>query len=240
MTFFFIKLIVMDNNLITLNQAAPDVQKKFMTGVYMRMAAALLITAAVSFFTASSYDFMRLLFQKNLFFAFIIAELALVIILSAAIRKLTPAVASLCFFLYAVINGITLSSIFIIYQLGSIFRVFVSSALMCGGMSIYGATTKSGLRSAGRYLYMALMGLIIASLVNLIFHSSGLDWLISIIGVGVFVGITAYDTQKLMTIGIHNDGSENFQKMAIIGALELYLDFINIFLKMLRLFGKKK
>ncbi len=230
----------MDNNLITLNQAAPDVQKKFMTGVYIRMAAALLITAAVSFFTATSYDFMRLLFQKNLFFAFIIAELALVIILSAAIRKLSPAVAMLCFFLYAVINGITLSSIFMIYQLGSIFRVFVISALMFGGMSIYGATTKSDLRSAGRYLYMALMGLIIASIVNLIFRSSGLDWLISIIGVGVFVGITAYDTQKLMTIGIHNDGSETFQKMAIIGALELYLDFINIFLKMLRLFGKRK
>jgi len=106
-------------------------------------------------------------------------------------------------------------------------------------MSIYGTRTKNDLTSAGRYLMMAVFGLIIASIINMLFRSSGLDWLISIIAVVVFTGLTAYDTQKLIRIAQYNDGSENFQKVAIIGALQLYLDFINIFLHLLRLFGKR-
>lgn len=228
------------NNLMTLKQARPEVQQRFMTGVYLRMAIALLITAAVAFFTATSETMLVFLFRNSTYLFLMIGELALVIFLSARIRKLSVPAASLCFFGYAVLNGLTLSSIFILYTSSSIFQVFVIAALMFGGMVIYGMKTKSDLRSAGRYLYMALFGLIIASVVNLLLRSDGISWLVSIVGVVIFVGLTAYDTQKLMSIAVYDNGSEDFQKIAIIGALELYLDFINIFLKLLRLFGKRR
>ena len=108
------------------------------------------------------------------------------------------------------------------------------------GMTIYGATTKSDLTSAGRYLMMALIGLIIMSVFNIFMKSSRLDWILCLVGIGIFIGLTAYDTQKIMRMSTHADGSKNFKKLEIIGALELYLDFINIFIKMLTLFGKKK
>lgn len=229
-------------DLITLEQAKPEVQRKFMAGVYLRMTFALLITAAVAWYASTSDQIMGILFSHRgiPFYALIIVELALVIILSAAIHKINSAAALFFFVLYSVVNGLSFSVIFYVYEIGSVFHIFLISALMFGAMSVYGAFTKSDLTSAGRYLMMALIGLIIAGLVNLLLHSKTLDWLTSIIGVGIFIGLTAYDTQRLMRIGVKNDGSEKFQKMAVIGALELYLDFINIFLKMLRLFGKRK
>lgn len=229
-------------DLITLEQAKPEVQRKFMAGVYLRMTFALLITAAVAWYASASDQIMGILFSHRgiPFYALIIVELALVIILSAAIHKINSAAALFFFILYSVVNGLSFSVIFYVYEIGSVFHIFLISALMFGAMSVYGAFTKSDLTSAGRYLMMALIGLIIAGLVNLLLHSKTLDWLTSIIGVGIFIGLTAYDTQRLMRIGVKNDGSEKFQKMAVIGALELYLDFINIFLKMLRLFGKRK
>ena len=229
-------------DLITLSQAQPEVQRKFMTGVYLRMTLALIITAAVAWYTSRSEYMLQLLFSNRgvPFYVLIVLELVLVVVLSAAIHRLSPLAALFFFLLYSVINGITFSSIFIVYQIGSIFHLFLISALMFGAMSVYGMFTKSDLTSAGRYLSMALIGLIIAGLVNILLKSPMLGWLTSLVGVGIFIGITAYDTQRLMRIGIHNDGSENFQKMAVIGALELYLDFINIFLKMLSLFGKRK
>ena len=229
-------------DLITLEQAKPEVQRKFMAGVYLRMTFALLITAAVAWYASTSDQIMGILFSHRgiPFYALIILELALVIILSAAIHKINSAAALFFFVLYSVVNGLSFSVIFYVYEIGSVFHIFLISALMFGAMSVYGAFTKSDLTSAGRYLMMALIGLIIAGLVNLLLHSKTLDWLTSIIGVGIFIGLTAYDTQRLMRIGVKNDGSEKFQKMAVIGALELYLDFINIFLKMLRLFGKRK
>lgn len=229
-------------DLITLEQAKPEVQRKFMAGVYLRMTFALLITAAVAWYASTSDQIMGILFSHRgiPFYALIIVELALVIILSAAIHKINSAAALFFFVLYSVVNGLSFSVIFYVYEIGSVFHIFLISALMFGAMSVYGAFTKSDLTSAGRYLTMALIGLIIAGLVNLLLHSKTLDWLTSIIGVGIFIGLTAYDTQRLMRIGVKNDGSEKFQKMAVIGALELYLDFINIFLKMLRLFGKRK
>ena len=142
--------------------------------------------------------------------------------------------------MYSVVNGLSFSVIFLVYELGSVFHIFLISALMFGAMSVYGAFTKSDLTSAGRYLMMALIGILVAGLVNMFLHSSMLGWLTSLLGVGIFIGLTAYDTQRLMRIGVKNDGSEKFQKMAVIGALELYLDFINIFIKMLALFGKRK
>ena len=227
---------------MTLDQAKPEVQRKFMAGVYLRMTIALFITAAVAWYAANSEQVMGILFSnKGLpFYVLIVAELVLVIALSAAIHKINSAAALFFFILYSVLNGLSFSAIFIVYQLGSVFHIFLISALMFAAMSVYGAFTKSDLTSAGRYLMMALIGLIVAGLINLLFKSTMLDWITSIIGVGIFIGLTAYDTQRLMRIGVKNDGSEKFQKMAVIGALELYLDFINIFLKMLRLFGKRK
>ncbi|MBO7124080.1 MAG: Bax inhibitor-1/YccA family protein [Treponema sp.] len=229
-------------NLITLEQAKPEVQRKFMAGVYLRMTIALFITAAVAWYASSSDQIMNFLYSNKgmPFYALIVAELVLVIALSAAIHKINSFVALVFFILYSVLNGLSFSAIFIIYDLGSVFHIFLISALMFAAMTVYGMFTKSDLTSAGRYLTMALIGLIIAGLVNLLFKSKTLDWITSIIGVGIFIGLTAYDTQRLMRIAVKDDGSEKFQKMAVIGALELYLDFINIFLKMLRLFGKRK
>ena len=211
-------------DLMTLEQAQPEVQRKFMAGVYLRMTFALLITAAVAWYASGSERIMGVLFShKGLpFYALIITELVLVIALSALIHKINSLAALFFFVLYSVVNGLSFSVIFIVYEIGSVFHIFLISALMFGAMSVYGAFTKSDLTSAG------------------LLKSSMLDWLTSVIGVGIFIGLTAYDTQRLMKIGVKNDGSEKFQKMAVIGALELYLDFINIFLKMLRLFGKRK
>lgn len=234
------------NELKTLNQARPETQRRFMTGVYLRMVFALAITTAVAYFTANQIATnpqVQHFYISNFracMWGCAIAEIGLVFIISAAIRKLSPAVAMLLFILYSIVTGLTFSSILFVFEIHSIFKVFAVSALMFVGMTIYGMFTKSDLRSAGRYLMMALIGVIIASLLNFLFKSSTLDWILSLVGIGIFVGLTAYDTQKLMNIAIYDDGSENFQKYAILGALELYLDFINIFLKMLSLFGKKK
>ncbi|MGN0739406.1 MAG: Bax inhibitor-1/YccA family protein [Treponema sp.] len=234
------------NDLITLDKARPEVQRKFMAGVYLRMVLALAITAAVAYFVA--YKIQTDLTFQSFFFKNInpilwgsfIAELAVVFVLSFYTRKISSFTAMFLFILYSVITGITFSTVFIIFEIDSIFKVFLISGLMFLGMSIYGIFTQADLRSAGRYLVMALIGLCAASLLNLLFRSPAVDWIISLAGVGIFVGLTAYDTQKIMTIAIHDDGSEKFQKYAIIGALELYLDFINIFIKMLNLFGKRK
>lgn len=227
---------------MTLDQAQPEVQRKFMAGVYIRMTLALLITAAVAWYAAQSEQIMGIIYShKGLpFYGLMILELALVIILSAFIHKMNSFAALFFFILYSVINGLTFSSIFFVYELGSVYHIFLISALMFAAMSVYGMFTKTDLTSAGRYLTMALIGLLIAGLVNLFLKSSAFNWITSLIGVGIFIGLTAYDTQRLMRIGVKNDGSEKFQKMAVIGALELYLDFINIFIKMLSLFGKRR
>ena len=227
---------------MTLDQAQPEVQRKFMAGVYWRMTVALFITAAVAWYSAQSQQIMGILYSNRglPFYGLIVAELVLVIVLSAAIHKMSSVAALFFFILYSVVNGLTFSAIFVVYEIGSVFHVFLTSALMFAAMSVYGAFTKSDLTSAGRYLMMALIGILVAGLVNMFLRSSMLGWLTSLLGVGIFIGLTAYDTQRLMRIGVKNDGSEKFQKMAVIGALELYLDFINIFIKMLALFGKRK
>ncbi len=228
-------------NQISLANASTEARQKFMTGVYGWMVAALVISAAAAFFTVNSYTLLNLIFGSRFgYIILVIAELGLVMYLVSQIRKLSVAQAAFFFILYSVLNGVTLSSVLLVYTGSSIAQVFLTTALMFGGMSIYGMKTKSDLMSAGRYLTMALIGLIIASVINLLLRSSGLDWIISIATVVIFTGLTAYDTQKLMRISVHADGSENFQKVAIIGALELYLDFINIFLALLRLFGNRR
>ena len=221
-------------------RTAEDQRKKFMSGVYTWMTIALALSGLTAFGVASSPVALRFIFGNELvFFGLIIAELALVMYFSFRVHKMSASAASLVFIIYSILNGITLASIFIVYTKTSIFSVFLISAGMFAAMSIYGRVTKQDLRSAGRYLTMALFGVIIASVVNFFLKSSGLDWLLSLVTVGIFVGLTAYDTQKAYAIAERSDGSEVFAKASVVMALELYLDFINIFLSLLRLFGKK-
>ena len=230
----------MDSRSITLAQANVSVRQKFMAGVYGWMASGLLISAVAAFFTANTLFIRNLLFG-NLFvmIGLVIIEFVLVFTLVGRIAKMSVSSARFFFILYSIVNGITLSSVLLLYTGTSIAQIFFTTALMFGAMSVYGLKTKTDLSSFGRYFTMAIIGLIIASLFNIFLHSDGLDWIISIITVVVFTGLTAYDTQKMMRISVYADGSENFQKVAIIGALELYLDFINMFLALLRLFGSR-
>jgi len=226
---------------ISLQQANEKISQRFITAVYGWMVAALAISGIAAFAVFNSETLLYFIFGSRFtFLGLIIAELALVFILSAGIRRMSFPVAAASFVIYSIVNGLTLSSVLFVYTGTSIVRIFVITALMFGAMSVYGATTKSSLQSAGKYLMMALIGLIIASLVNLFMRSSSLDWLISFVTVGVFTGLTAYDTQKITTAARYAQDNDDFKKIAIIGALELYLDFINIFLALLRLFGKRR
>ena len=226
---------------ISLQQANEKISQRFITAVYGWMVAALAISGIAAFAVFNSETLLYFIFGSRFtFLGLIIAELALVFILSAGIRRMSFPVAAASFVIYSIINGLTLSSVLFVYTGTSIVRIFVITALMFGAMSVYGATTKSSLQSAGKYLMMALIGLIIASLVNIFMRSSSLDWLISFVTVGVFTGLTAYDSQKITTAARYAQDNEDFKKVAIIGALELYLDFVNIFLALLRLFGKRR
>lgn len=202
---------------------------------------ALAITGVTAFGVASSPNLLALIFSsKLLFFGLIIAELALVILLTARLQKLSLTTATLFFVLFAVINGVTLSSIFVIYTMASIAQTFFICSATFGVMAVYGYTTKRDLSSMGKLLFMALIGLIIATVVNIFMRSSGLDMAISYIGVLVFVGLTAWDTQKIkLMLANAEDMGEGAQKIALIGALSLYLDFINLFIYLLRIFGRR-
>ncbi len=212
-----------------------------MRKVYIWMAMALAITGVTAFGVASSPNLLALIFSsKLLFFGLIIAELALVILLTARLQKLSLTTATLFFVLFAVINGVTLSSIFVIYTMASIAQTFFICSATFGVMAVYGYTTKRDLSSMGKLLFMALIGLIIATVVNIFMRSSGLDMAISYIGVIVFVGLTAWDTQKIkLMLANAEDMGEGAQKIALIGALSLYLDFINLFIYLLRIFGRR-
>lgn len=212
-----------------------------MRKVYIWMAMALAITGVTAFGVASSPNLLALIFSsKLLFFGLIIAELALVILLTARLQKLSLTTATLFFVLFAVINGVTLSSIFVIYTMASIAQTFFICSATFGVMAVYGYTTKRDLSSMGKLLFMALIGLIIATVVNIFMRSSGLDMAISYIGVLVFVGLTAWDTQKIkLMLANAEDMGESAQKIALIGALSLYLDFINLFIYLLRIFGRR-
>ena len=166
--------------------------------------------------------------------------IVLVLILSAAINRLSFSTATLLFILYSVINGVTLSSIFVVYTQGSIASTFFITAGMFGGLALYGSVTKKDLSGMGRFLFMTLIGLIIASIVNIFMHSEMLYWITTFVGVLVFAGLTAWDAQKIQQMALMaDDVNESTQKMALLGALTLYLDFINLFLYLLRIFGKR-
>ncbi len=211
-----------------------------MKKVYVKMTLALLVTAFVSMFCAGSAAFMNFLVLNSwAMWALIIAEFGLVIGLSSGINKLSSPVASLLFYLFAVINGMMLSSIFFVYTLPSIAKTFFITAGTFGAMSVYGYTTKQDLSKAGSILTMALFGLIIATVVNIFFHSDTLSMIISFAGVAIFVGLTAWDTYKIKQMAAMTP-YEHAGRLATIGALSLYLDFINLFLYLLRFFGSSR
>jgi uncharacterized protein len=210
--------------------------------VYTWMALALAITGVTAYGVAISPNLISLIFGSRLmFFGLIVAELAMVIILSARLNKLSLTSATLLFVGYSVLNGVTMSSIFLVFTMSSIASTFFICAATFAAMSAYGAFTKSDLSSMGKLMFMALIGLIIATVVNIFVGSSTLDLIISYVGVLVFVGLTAWDTQKIkMMLSQADYMDESAQKVALIGALSLYLDFVNLFLYMLRIFGGRR
>lgn len=208
--------------------------------VYLKMTLALVVTGLVSWFCAGSYDFMMFLAQNRwAMWGLVIVEFGLVIGISAGINKLSSPVATLLFYLFAVVNGLMLAPIFLVYTGTSIAKTFFITAGTFGAMSVYGYTTGQDLTKIGRILFMALIGLIIASLVNIFTHSSTLDWIISFVGVIIFVGLTAWDTQQIKRMAAMMPANQ-IGRLATLGALSLYLDFINLFLYLLRFFGNSR
>ena len=216
-------------------------QATFISKVYGWMALALLVTGLTAFAAATSEAVIEaVIINRLVFWALIIGEFALVWYLSARIFAMSAERAKLLFFVYSVINGLTLSVIFLVYTSSSIASTFFITAGTFAAMSAYGYYTKKDLTSLGKILMMALVGIIIASVVNIFVGSSGMDLIISYIGVLVFVGLIAYDTQKIKGIYAGEHGTEEETKLSILGALTLYLDFINLFLFLLRIFGGRR
>ena len=211
--------------------------------VYVWMALGLLTTAAVAAFVSVSPLFQVLAGQPLLFFGLLIVELGLVFGLSWGINRVSPATALLLFFAYAALNGLTLSVLFVAYTLGSVASTFLATAAMFGVMSIIGYTTKIDLSKFGTFLFMGVIGLLIAMLVNMFWSNSVLGLIVTFAGIIIFLGLTIYDTQRIkrMTAAALQQGNENVEaKLGILGALSLYLDFINLFLFLLRLGGRRR
>lgn len=222
---------------MTLSAVFPALMRK----VYVWMTLALCITGLTAYGVASSPNLLMTIYQNSiLLWGLIIGELALVMAVTAAINRLSLTTATMLFILYSALNGVTMSSIFLVYTMASIVKVFFISAGTFAAMAFVGYTTKRDLSKMGSLLFMALLGLIIATVVNLFVKSSGLDLILSYAGVLIFVGLTAWDTQKIKQILAQQyDASEGAQKIALLGALSLYLDFINLFLHLLRILGNR-
>jgi len=211
-----------------------------MQKVFGLMGMGTAVTGLVAFFTAQSPAMLDLIYNTPLRWAVIFAPLAFVLVLSFGIHRMRASTAQLTFWAFAAIMGLSLASIFLVYTHASITRVFFISAATFGALSLYGYTTQRDLTGVGSFMFMGLIGIIIASLVNIFLKSSGLDWAISVIGVLVFVGLTAYDTQRIKEMyDVQDDGTVTGRK-AVMGALSLYLDFINLFLMLLRIFGDRR
>ncbi|MET0618640.1 MAG: Bax inhibitor-1/YccA family protein [Thermoanaerobaculia bacterium] len=211
----------------------------FLKKVYGWMFVGLGVTAAVALGVASSPALMQAIFgNKILFFGLVIAELGLVFFLSARVNKLAPATASGLFLLYSALNGATLAAIFVMFTGTSIATTFFVTAGMFGALALYGSTTKRSLAGVGQFAFMGLIGLILASVVGMFLKSDGLQFVISIVGVIVFTGLTAWDAQKLKAMATALPEGQT-GSYAVVGALSLYLDFINLFLFMLRFFGRR-
>jgi len=208
------------------------------------MFLALLVTAAAALAVVSSETLLALIFGGSYtVIGLVVVEIVLVLAISAGINRMSSTAANALFFLYAIVNGLTLSVIFLVYDIGAIYRAFTVSALMFAGMALYGTITRRDLTSIGSICIMGLFGIIIASIANFFFRSGTLDAIICYVGVLIFIGLTAYDTQRIkrMLREAHASSHEEaIRKISVIGALTLYLDFINLFLKILRIMGRRR
>lgn len=224
--------------------------RAYFVKIYNYMALALVMTGAIAFFSAQSEAFLNAMYviqdgnitgMRGLAWVIMFAPLLLVIILGLGMQGMSLGALLAGYWLYSAIMGLSLSVIFLTFTGESVARIFFITAAVFGGMSLYGYTTKSYLASFGNFLMMGLWGLIVAMLINLFLQSSGLQFALSMIGVLIFTGLTAYDTQKLKALYAQSSGSGEWAgKLAVMGALTLYLDFINIFLNLLNLFGKQR
>lgn len=211
-----------------------------MKRVYLKMTLALAVTALVSLFCAGSSAYMNFIFMNRwAMFGLMIVELGIVLGVSGAINRLSSGVATGLFYLFAVVNGLMLAPVFLIYTGASIAKTFFITAGTFGAMSVYGYFTEKDLSRFGSILVMALVGLIVCSIVNIFLKSSGLDWIISGVGVLLFIGLTAWDTQQIKNMAASAPGA-GVGRLATLGALSLYLDFVNLFLYLLRFFGQSR
>lgn len=217
-------------------------QQRFMVRVYNWMGAGLALTGGMAWFTSTNETILNILTtQPILFFGLLIVEIGLVFYLAARVMNMSESQAMGVFFLYASLNGVTLAPLFLLYTSASLASTFMVTAGMFGAMSFYGYTTKKDLTSWGSFLFMGLIGIILASIVNIFMQSSAIYWVVTYAGILIFVGLTAYDTQKIKEMNIlGNEGTEEDTKEAIRGALSLYLDFINLFLMLLRVMGDRR
>ena len=214
--------------------------KMLMRKVYLWMTLALMITGITAAGVANSPNILALIYSSQVvMWGIIIAEFGLVIYISARLEKLSLSTATTLFALYSILNGVMLSSIFLLYSTAIISKVFFITAGTFGVTALYGYATKKDLSSLGNILFMALIGLVIATIVNVFMKSAMFDLILSYIGVIIFVGLTAWHSQKIKhMMMVQQDADESAQKLALIGALSLYLDFINLFLYLLRIFGR--
>lgn len=231
----------MENNYSTIAlEKKKSAQMAVFRQVYIWMSLALFITGITALIVANNNSLIySLMSNQLLFWGLIIGEVVMVAVLAARIHKLSLATATVMFIAYSIINGVTMSLLFLLYTSESIASTFFITAGTFGAISAYGYFTKKDLSSLGSILIMALIGILIASLVNIFLGSSTLYWIISYVGVAIFVGLTAYDTQKIKESIMNSDVNETAYKIALMGALELYLDFINLFIYLLRIFGDR-
>jgi len=215
--------------------------RDYMVKVYQHMSIALVISGLVAFLVSSSPQLMQAIFGTPLAYVVMFAPLVFVIFFGFKLNSMSSEKARGYLYFYAGLMGLSLATIFVVYTGASITRVFLITASTFGAMSLYGYSTKKDLTSFGSFLIMGLIGIMITSLVNIFLKSSGLDFAISLIGVFIFIGLTAYDTQRIKQTYYHFAGNDEMvSKMAVLGALSLYMDFINLFIMLLRFFGERK
>lgn len=219
-------------------EAGSPAVASFFNAVYAWMCAGLALTAVIAYWVAGHPTILTQVLGGPVLIMLFIAQIVLVVVISAAVRRINAAVATGLFLLYAALNGLTLSGIFLVYTNATIAGAFIASATMFGVMSVYGMLTHADLSGLGKIAFMALIGLIVASVVNFFLASSGLAWLISYAGVAIFAVLTAYDTQKLRQFALSTANDQAFaSRIAVSGALMLYLDFLNLFLFLLQIMG---
>ncbi len=218
-----------------------DALRTYVQRVYAWMVGGLMTTALTATVVASSETLLAAIFGSPLIWVIMFAPIIMVWVLASRVDTMKPSTAAGMFLAYSMLNGVAFSAIFMVYELGSIFQVFLIAAGMYGAAAVYGYTTKRDLTSMGSFLFMGLIGLIIASVVNIFMGSGALSWAISVLGVAIFTGLTAWDMQRIKEQAIvMYTGEANITRSAIVGALSLYLNFVNLFLYLLRLFGDRR